>query len=156
MSIIQIKIGILRSVINWITGKISGGISSSILPQLAGQIKNGFDVAEFALQEVQRTQDIIKSVSIDVMPYPPDDVSFVFGGEATLSWASGEGNSIAGHKVYKSVDGGAYTQVGADVVLPTLELVDGDVKAGHTYRYKVTAYNGSGESVASHEAKLIT
>lgn len=64
------------------------------------------------------------------------------GTELDLSWteAVSQFSTIAGYRLYKSVDGGAYTQI-ADQVGRTFD--DDDISEGHTYSYYVIAYDAN-------------
>jgi fibronectin type 3 domain-containing protein len=72
-----------------------------------------------------------------------------------LTWTDNATNE-AGFRVYRSSDGGAtwsvLVQLGANVG----NYVDSSVAASRTYSYRVTAFNGAGESAFSNTATITT
>ena len=67
--------------------------------------------------------------------------------EIKLSWQS-ESPDVDGFLVERSTDGSTWTKAG-DVPLDSREYVDGGLKFGDKFQYRICAYNESGSSAAS-------
>lgn len=68
------------------------------------------------------------------------------------TWTQTDGDPATGFHVQRSVTkGGPYTIIGTAPATATA-YVDNAVKAGETWYYVVTAFNGGGDAVPSNEA----
>lgn len=67
-----------------------------------------------------------------------------------LSWNGNTEPDLAGYRIYRSVNGGAFEKVGEAPDLPTYS--DKAVERGKTYRYAVTAVDKSGNESQRSEA----
>ena len=71
-----------------------------------------------------------------------------------LTWENVAGNT--GYKVERSVDGGAWSQVGSDLATDVTTLSNGSLTAGTLYSYRVSAKNAGGYSAASNVQSTTT
>lgn len=71
-----------------------------------------------------------------------------------LSWENVSDNT--GYKVERSVDGGAWSQVGSDLATNVTTLSNGSLAAGTLYSYRVSAKNAGGYSAASNVQSTTT
>ena len=60
-----------------------------------------------------------------------------------LNWTASTSSGVTGYDVYRSTNGGSYTQIGS---APGTTYTDSTVSAGQTYNYQVTAVTSSGQS----------
>jgi hypothetical protein len=71
----------------------------------------------------------------------------------TISWNGTDATSGINHyTLYRSKDGGAYTQVAA----PTTASVNEQLAPGHTYQFEVTATDNAGNVSAAKASKVYT
>jgi subtilisin family serine protease len=78
----------------------------------------------------------------------------ISGSQINLSWADNSANE-SGFHVYRSSDGVNFARV-ATLGANTTGFASTGLTAGMTYHYRVTAYNGTGESAASNTASATT
>jgi len=74
--------------------------------------------------------------------------------ENDLTWQNNATNDL-GYKVYRSQDGGSFSQI-ATTTMNAVSYNDTGVTSGHTYSYKVSAYNSAGEALSSVVESTIT
>lgn len=90
-------------------------------------------------------------------PAVPSGLQAVFSGVGQkpfvdLTWAPNTDSDLAGYNVYRREDNGPWTRLNS-ALLPTPAYRDGNVAAGRTYFYAITAADAHGnESVRSPEA----
>ncbi|GHV05657.1 hypothetical protein FACS189485_12970 [Spirochaetia bacterium] len=74
------------------------------------------------------------------------------------SYATVSGEAITGYNVWRSVDGGTYTKLGAagSPTATASPYSDTTVSVGHTYAYKVAAVNANGEGTQSQPTPVLS
>jgi len=151
----------LTAQVTSVQARIKAGLTTS---QLVGFIPMLYaallDAENLCTAMREHGRDLVKSVAVDGAPLPPIDLTAELiqsPSSIDLEWIAGEGGSIEGHRVYRSVDGGAFVQAGLDIPTPTVTYSDDDVENDHVYQYYVVAYNASDESLpADNTVTIIT
>ena len=70
--------------------------------------------------------------------------------QVTLSWTSPvTGDAVTGYRLWRQADGGAWTQLGSDLVATALTHTDTTVTVDHAYRYWLQALAAAGAGVPS-------
>jgi hypothetical protein len=75
--------------------------------------------------------------------------------ENDLSWTDNSNNEL-GFRIYRAQDGGSYSQIATTTTWNITSYNDTGVTAGHTYSYKVSAYNSAGEALSSIAYSTVT
>jgi hypothetical protein len=90
------------------------------------------------------TQNVAGPQTVAPSPLPPTGLYVFFDVDAHLSWTPADQEGIAGYSVYRSENGGDFTDVSGLILDPN--YVDHFVENGKSYRYKVVAHNSTGAS----------
>lgn len=90
-----------------------------------------------------------------VAPLPPEEVEAVAGaGEILVSWLANSEPDIAGYRVFRSVNAGAFEEIGAGLVTGT-DFRDTDFVSGTRHTYQVVAEDRDGNRSPAAESDSV-
>jgi hypothetical protein len=103
----------------------------------------------------ERSQPVEIAYEDIFAPSVPAGLTAVAGiGSIELAWDRSPEADVAGFRVYRSLDGNTWTQLGAGS--PAASYSDRDVKTGMLYRYAVSAFDQKGNESARSKAVEMT
>ena len=144
----------------------SGDFSPITSPTVAGNVHTfmdlGVDSATSYTYEIFGTDATGNSTATNASALtvpsavPIATTTIVSTTEIDLAWTADTG-TVSGYRVLRSDDmGSSFNQLGSDLPNTATSLNDTDLSSGHTYVYRVLAFNATGESGNSDSNELTT